>query len=141
MDLPLRVQVVGRSSALTATTATATATATAAALTWAERLREKKIHVVATVLDLVGQDAMTRIATDARVVHGRGEARSLGGAFMRVIKKVVVATENGDETLHDVAKRLSGEWEYQRERAKRKRRQSAVRGPDRSIGSHAYPQR
>ena len=112
----------------------ATTTAETAAERWARRLGERKVHVVSAVLDLVGEDEMERIANEAREVHARGEALSLGGAFMRVLKTIVVfstATETSTgsakkkaETLHDVAKRVGGEREIQRIRRRRKKRPS-----------------
>ena len=98
-------------------------TSVATATRWAESLRESKVHVVAAVLDLVGEETMKRIASDARVVYERGEARSLGGAFMRVLKTIVVATsQTTTESLHDVAKRVGGERDLQRARVSRRRR-------------------
>lgn len=93
-----------------------------AAARWADRLREKKVHVVAAVLELVGEEGMERIASDARALHERGEARSLGGAFMRVLKTIDVATSQASaESLHDVAKRVGGERDLQRARVRRRR--------------------
>lgn len=103
-----------------ATTTPETAVETAAER-WARRLGERKVHVVSAVLDLVGEEEMGRIANEAREVHARGQALSLGGAFMRVLKTIVVVTSTA-ETLHDVAKRVGGEREIQRIRRKKKRR-------------------
>ena len=97
---------------------------------WADALRERKVHVVAAVLDLVGEEAMRGIATRAAEVHERGEAASLGGAFMRVLKTIVVVASTDSsspsspaaETLHDAAKRVGGERDAQRERVRRRRR-------------------
>lgn len=94
-----------------------------AARRWADALRERKVHVVAAVLDLVGEEAMRGIATRAVEVHEKGEAASLGGAFMRVLKTIVVVSSSRPaETLHDAAKRVGGERDVQRERVRRRRR-------------------
>ena len=100
-------------------------TANSAARRWADALRERKVHVVAAVLDLVGEEAMRGIATRAAEVHERGEAASLGGAFMRVLKTIVVVSSSAPPetvTLHDAAKRVGGERDVQRERVRRRRR-------------------
>lgn len=89
---------------------------------WAEVLGERKVHVVGAVLALVGEDAMGRIADSANDAWARGDARSVGGAFMNVLRTIVVVSHTGhSETLHDAAKRLSGEKEYQRKRIKNKK--------------------
>lgn len=107
----------------TANVANASASASATARRWADALRERKVHVVAAVLEMVGEDGMRDIATKAAELHAQGEAASLGGAFMCVLKTIVVVTSldstttaTTTETLHDAAKRVGGERDAQRER-------------------------
>lgn len=112
-------------AAKTTTANVANASASATARRWADALRERKVHVVAAVLEMVGEDAMRDIATRAAELHARDEAASLGGAFMRVLKTIVVVTSldsittaTTTETLHDAAKRVGGERDAQRERVR-----------------------
>jgi hypothetical protein len=82
---------------------------------WSNELDEPKVHVVEKVLEEVGQEVMAEFVSHAREDFKNGQAKTLGGAFMKVIKQVVVPGGN----LYDLA--CDGE-ENTREVARQKKR-------------------
>jgi hypothetical protein len=85
---------------------------------WADRLGESKVHVVRATLCLIGEGEMRSVANEAARRFGRGEAKSLGGAFISVIKNMVY----GGDNVYERAKELSGENDRERERIRRRKR-------------------
>jgi hypothetical protein len=57
------------------------------ALWWSTELCEEKVHMVKKVLDRVGEHEMADLALEAHQVFRLNLARTLGGAFMKVLKK------------------------------------------------------
>jgi hypothetical protein len=93
------------------------------AQSWAVRLHEPKVHMVWATLSLIGVDEMLTVVKAAELRFGLGEAKSMGGSFMFVIRNI----EYGGTTLYVAAKELSGERERERNRGKRRRRRAKLR--------------
>jgi hypothetical protein len=85
---------------------------------WADRLLESKVHVVAATLRLIGEGNMRVVAEEAEKRFERGEAKSLGGGFIYVIKNM---TYRG-ATVYDRVKETSGERDRERSRNRRRKK-------------------
>jgi hypothetical protein len=78
---------------------------------WADVLQEQKVHMVGATLSLVGEHAMQCLAEEAKRQFELGNASSLGGGFVLVMKH---------RGIYSAVKEMSGEKRMEQERVKKR---------------------
>jgi hypothetical protein len=88
---------------------------------WSSVLQERKSHMVAAALKIVGQRGMHHLAEDASCIFKTKTSLSLGGGFIIAMKTRTINVDGKEVSLYAEVKERSGEKDIQRERCSNRR--------------------
>jgi hypothetical protein len=87
---------------------------------WSMVLQERKYHMVAAALKIVGQGGMQHLAEEASRIFSKRNSLSLGGGFIIAMKSQTIRVGGKEVSLYTEVKERSGEKDIQRERCNKR---------------------
>ena len=87
---------------------------------WSMVLQERKYHMVAAALEIVGQGGMQHLAEEASRIFSKRNSFSLGGGFIIAMKSQTIRVGGKEVSLYTEVKERSGEKDIQRERCNKR---------------------